>query len=318
MRIHPNNFDREFRHMTDQIQALQDQVSSLYANVNSLRSTDRGVLSNSDQPDTFSRGVSLAPSSSQISYQTSNSPPRPRSRVPTYQGPASSVFNLDVANKSLQTMGITPAEEPVDDGVLMNDGSSYGSPQQRQVRVASMPAQQFRDPLWAVGREGATRLCRVYEDESGSMYPMVDIEKMVSIANTLFTFSESATRTGLIDTLRRLPGPNTIVNDDVNILRMILATALTSEGGGDSELGRDLFESVKGSIQNILWESADTAGLALLVLVVRSVLSGVQVQANGGTRHNIISSETRKDRRIGLLGAVHASPTKWACIGARS
>jgi hypothetical protein len=40
------------------------------------------------------------------------------------------------------------------------------------------------------------RLCKVYEEEVGIMYPVVDITKVISQANLLYTFMEAATRTG--------------------------------------------------------------------------------------------------------------------------
>jgi hypothetical protein len=46
-------------------------------------------------------------------------------------------------------------------------------------------------------QDEAIRLCRVYEEEMGIMYPMLDIDKIVRQATLLFTSMESATRTGL-------------------------------------------------------------------------------------------------------------------------
>lgn len=165
-------------------------------------------------------------------------------------------------------MGITSPEDLVDEGVMGYENPAT-PPQQHQAPVASMSTLPTTDYLWSIGIDEAVRLCRFYDDEVGMMYPTFDMETVIRKARSLLTFMDSAARTGLVNRAR--PGADAVVNDDTNILRMILATALTVEEGGQSEQGRILFESVRGAYESRLWEPADIKGLTLLVIVVCSI-----------------------------------------------
>ena len=168
-------------------------------------------------------------------------------------------------------MGIT-APEIQDEGVFNNGESTpRGSPQQLRAPTAPMAIHPNKDPLWKIGREEAIRLCRVYEEEMGIMYPMLDMEKTIGQAIMLFSFTESATKTGLVNPY--MPGPDKLCNNDVNILKMVLATALIVQGEGQSDLGRELYESCREAFEGRLSSPVEVKGLILLVLVVSVVES---------------------------------------------
>ena len=163
-------------------------------------------------------------------------------------------------------MGITAPDLADEGGPNEDDHTSIGSPRQLHAPLAMMTVHPNKDPIWRIGKEEALRLCRVYEEEMGIMYPMLDMEKTLAQANMLFTFTEAAARSGLMDPNRS--GPDKLRNNDVNILKMVLATALLIEGEGQSDLGRDLFLSVREAFENRLSSPVEVKGLILLVLVV--------------------------------------------------
>ena len=162
-------------------------------------------------------------------------------------------------------MGIAAPEMQEDGGYNDDEIALKGSPRQFSAPTASM-VHPNKDPLWKIGKEEAIRLCRVYEEEMGMMYPMIDMEKTMAQANMLFTFTESATRSGLVN--RALSGPDRLANNDVNILKMVLATALIVEGEGQSDLGRMLYESCREAFEGRLSGPVEIEGLIFLVLVV--------------------------------------------------
>jgi hypothetical protein len=103
----------------------------------------------------------------------------------------------------------------------------------------------------------------------GVMYPFLDIERTIRHASALYSFIAAATRTGLARVDQA--GADGLADDDTNILKMVLATALMTEGSGQSSLGSRLFESVKRPIESRLWSpQVDKRGLILLVLTVRT------------------------------------------------
>ncbi|KAI9839870.1 MAG: hypothetical protein M1819_000062 [Sarea resinae] len=252
----------EFKQMNAQLVALQDQVDTLFSNLSSMRNSHDSGISTTDSP--YHQPPSGTLSIAQSSVHNHSPPPQRRGRnlpkPPRFQGPTSSAFSFDVAKTSLQTMGITGAEEGVDEGVATQDGTPSGSPP-----VSAVLAHPSKDPLWVIPKEEAIRLCRVYEEEMGLMYPVLDIEKLVRHASLLYTFIEAAARTGLAQL--SLPGADGLHDDDTNLLKVVVATALVTEGGGQSELGAKLYESVREPAETTLWGSVDMKGLSLLTVI---------------------------------------------------
>ena len=255
---------REFRAMNATIRSLQEQVDNLYSNLSALRTSQEsdGLLQQKGPPYPHPPSLTQSPTS-QPSYQSSISP---RGKHPRFQGPTSSAFNFDVANSSLQTMGITDVNIP-DERELNPEERSLVSPSRNQSFLESMVAvPPPEDPIWKIPKDEAIRLCRVYEEEIGITCPMFDIETFISQASRLCTFPERAARAGLLS--GGISGSDSMASDDINILKLIYANTLTVEGCGLSELGVMLFDSVRNSSQNKLWEPVEPKGLILLVLVV--------------------------------------------------
>ena len=99
------------------------------------------------------------------------------------------------------------------------------------------------------------------------MYPVLNIENLIQHATNLFRFMEAAIRNGLAS--EKTPSNQGIKDDNSNILKMVLAVALIVEGGGESEVGTRLYESVKDYADAILHrEGVELKSLPLLVLVV--------------------------------------------------
>lgn len=193
---------------------------------------------------------------------------------PTFRGPTSTDFNFGVAKSSLQTMGINAQAEQSMDGNGGDPGSGMGT--ESAAESPTQPARSMqiiqrmhedKDPIWTIPREEALRLCRVYEDEMGLMYPLLDIEQVVEYTQRLYGFMDAMRRTGLMQ--QGFPGADAIDDDDTNILKLVLACALTMEGSGRSELGARIFAYVQPAIDNSLLGSTSVKGIRLLVMTVR-------------------------------------------------
>ena len=250
-----DNGDSEFRSMSAQIQALQEQVNDLYSHISALR----GIHVSYPGP------TDLGQNEASASYRSDVSPSRSRGAHTQFQGPTSSAYNFDVAKSSLQTMGIAEPDMPEEGGGVDID-PALGAPHQQQAPMAPMVTQGYKDPLFQLKKDEAIRLCKVYDEEMGIMYPMLDMEKLIPRTALLFDFVESALRTGLINPA--MPGEDRVRGHEADIIRMVLATALTVEGHGQSELGKAICKSCREAFEGIVSEPADVKGLILLVLVV--------------------------------------------------
>lgn len=245
--------------MRDQITALQDQVNTLFTNMSDLRSQKLSI----DSPNLQNYSCN---GTQPAIMPMEPGPPKPRPRHPRFHGPTSSAFNFDVARSSLRDMGITPAEDGLQDDLTTAQATPAASPAPQPSGSVLPPIHSTKDPIWAIKREDALRLCRVYEEEIGIMYPIMNIEKVTHQTSLLYTFMEAATRTGFAQ--RALPGTDGLQDDDTNLLKMILATTLVVEGGGQSELGQQLYLSVKPIVEAKLWEPLDVKTVQLFGLVV--------------------------------------------------
>lgn len=257
--------------MKDQITALQDQVNTLFTNMTDLRSQKLSL--ESPNFENYS-----APS---VMMPVNPGPTKPRESHPRFHGPTSSAFNFDVARSSLQNMGITQPEDGMPDDLTTAHATPAASPPAQPSAPAMHPVHPSKDPIWSINREDALRLCRVYEEEIGIMYPLVNIEKVTHQTNLLYTFMEAATRTGF--TQRMLPGSDGLQGDDSNVLKMILAATLVVEGSGRSELGQQLFLSVKPILESKLWEPLDIKTIQLFGLVVCQ-----------GSKRKVVANPTRR------------------------
>ena len=267
---------REFRRMNDHIQSLQEQVDNLYTNLNVLLSRSEGKTFSTHSLDVYPQTVSQEPSSLSTPYHRPVSSSESRARPLQYRGHTASAFSFDVANSSLQTMGITNLQTmavtqsafgPDEEGAIVENERSSGPPVQDHDSGLQAITRPLKDPLWSLSREEVIRLCRLYDDEVGLMYPILDIDKTIAKANRLFDFMEAAARTGLLrDEIER---GDAFHDDDSNILKMVLAASLTLVGGGYSEMGSRLFESVRMVSESRLWQPISMKGLMLLVIVVR-------------------------------------------------
>ena len=159
-------------------------------------------------------------------------------------------------------MGIT---EPEPIGMLGPEKTPINSPHQHHTPL-SMNHQQSQDPLWSVDLDEALRLCGLYEEEMGVLTPMLNIEEVMINAKLFFGSTESAERAA--PTSGYPPGSRGLSNDDIYTLRLVLAVALIIEGGGQSDLGKALFDSARKAVESRMWEPVSIKGLIHLALVV--------------------------------------------------
>lgn len=253
--------------MRDHISALQEQVNDLYTSLNELRNRSDLSYSASIDPQ-FSHDGSNRSMSMSRTLPPLISPKRaPPKALPQFHGPTSTVYGLDVAKSSLQTMGIT--HNLGDDGLMSRERSRAASP------VMVLPAHPSKDPLWLIEHSEVVRLLRVYEEEIGIMYPVVDIDKVLKQANSLYKFISASLRTGFGHP--GLPGSDTFDDEETTVLKMVLAITLTVEGHGRSDLGQRFFDAAKPATDLKLVTALDIKSVVLTVLTVRATSENEKV-----------------------------------------
>lgn len=244
--------------MNAQIMSLQEQVDALWANLNALRNA---LGHDSGGPDPYAYDPTrsnTAPQASMVIDPALNKP-KTSPQLSRFQGPTSSAYSFGVARSSLNHMGITSNDEDLSGGPNTRDGSPS-----RDAPTSPLGLHPRLKPLLMIRKEEGLRLCNVFEDEVGSMYPILDFDRLKKYATLVLGLSSRLPRTGPI-----LPGVLDFLQDpDFEILRLVFASALVCEGNGRSELGRALFESVTTITENSLQSTVDIKRIQIITLMV--------------------------------------------------
>lgn len=233
---------------------MQDQIASLSAAVRTVTHSDASPLFGAR---TSLIGSTAGPLPAQRSLRRVSS-----ARDAPFQGPTTSGYSFDLARSSLQRHGIVERNETGDEGDLTQEPSPLTSPSapNRELEV-----HQAVDPLWALPKDEALRLCRVYEEEMGIMYPVLELTELFGQVHQLY---------GLLDHTTNIPNPaegnNTLDRHDVHILRLVFACALTAEASGRSEQAIALFDSVREVQDDCVWGPPEIKSIIFLTLVVRN------------------------------------------------
>ncbi|KAG9245625.1 fungal-specific transcription factor domain protein [Calycina marina] len=243
----------EFRQMNLQINSLQEQVNNLFENLNAMRN------GNSLDFQTRMEGPSST-SHSNIQAICPVGRHRTEPKHPAFRGPTSSAFSLDVAKNTLHSMGYAG----LDDDMPAQEVSPAGSPTILDQSVGHREARR-RDVLLELSHDEVVRLCRVYDEEIGTLYPILDLEELITHVKNLYTWISTVSNTNLVSKNHH---KSNITDDQTCVLKMVVAVSLLLEGNGESELGYRLFESVRENADRSLHgESLELKRLPFLVLV---------------------------------------------------
>lgn len=228
--------------------AMQEQIMTLSTTVHALTSKDSPPIQRSDS----------------VSQPTDQ---RPFGRLSsakdlTFQGPTTFAYSFDLAKSSLQERGIVERNEP-GEGDMAQEPSPMPSP---PPAAHDLETGRTGDPLWSIEKTEALRLCRVYEEEMGIMYPVLDLPQLLHQVHLLYEpmnpvlWPQNPTQTN--------GGLEGLDSTDVHILRLVFACALTAEGSGRSELAMRLVQSVREVADNCIWGPPEIKNIIFLTLLV--------------------------------------------------
>ncbi|KAJ6185279.1 hypothetical protein N7519_006580 [Penicillium mononematosum] len=236
-----------FKLLFDQMRAMQDQITQLSASIRSIASSEHSP-----------GGVSATGTYGQFPTQ------RPIRRLSTaretsFQGPTTSAFSFDLAKSSLQQRGIVERAEAGDEGDMTQEPSPLASP---SAANEGLETRQTLDPLWILPKAEALRLCQVYEEEMGVMYPVLELSELLDQVDLLYGQNDR-----VIEPTGQPDGHNGLSREDVHILRVVFACALTAEASGRSEQAIALFDSVREVQDNCVWGPPEIKNIIFLTLV---------------------------------------------------
>ncbi|KAJ5223253.1 hypothetical protein N7468_007795 [Penicillium chermesinum] len=230
------NFERLF----EQMSSMQDQITSLTAVIRSMQS---------DSPPSEARG-SLGGSATATYGLPSKQRTVRQARLPRHLASVS-------AKSSLEQRGIVEHHEQGDGDLTQVPSPSSSS----CVHDQDCQAHPIVDPLWALSKEEALRLCQVYHFEMGIMYPVLELEELQTQVHLLYDFRDRPV--GLPTASK---GRNSLEKEDVFILRLVFACALTAEASGRSDKAIALFDSVRDVQDDYVWGRPEIKSIIFLTL----------------------------------------------------
>lgn len=174
-------------------------------------------------------------------------------------------FNINLAQTNLHAQGVFHAENNDENGdvPITTENSRLASP---ALQVARSDHPNL-DPTWLIPRREALRLSDVYEEEINISHPFLDMRTIRDHVNNLYDSLEILSQNGC--THIPLKDTTIIGPDDLKIVKMVFATALITETSGPSKLAQALFEDVKSSVQERLWEGVNIPTIIIFFLLVR-------------------------------------------------
>ncbi|EPS35020.1 hypothetical protein PDE_09985 [Penicillium oxalicum 114-2] len=245
--------------LLEQMSAMQDQINALKMTVKDL--VDR-ASSCTGASCAGTAGTAIGASGD--IHQLVQRPSRRRvSTAPktSFQGPTTSGFGFDLAKTSLLRRGIVE-ENDAADGV-------EGNVTQEPSPLASSPVpgdyeEQYHavDPLCTFTRSEALRLCALYEEEMGIMYPVIEVPELLQQVHRLY----SLTGHRYLDQALAKSNP-VLGREDMAIVRLVFACALTAEASGRSDRAIALLTSVRDIQEDCVWGPPELKSITILTLV---------------------------------------------------
>jgi hypothetical protein len=124
------------------------------------------------------------------------------------------------------------------------------------------------DVLWEFDEDEMIRLCRIYEEEVGIMYPVLRIDTVIAHVKVLASWMEAAKKSGLAN---RSGGQDSGINDhNTLLLKIVLCGGLLVEGHGSSVQAQRIFAGISNIANKMLMSDLpNVQTLPFLALVVR-------------------------------------------------
>ncbi|KAH7317563.1 fungal-specific transcription factor domain-containing protein [Rhexocercosporidium sp. MPI-PUGE-AT-0058] len=227
--------DRHYEQLSDEIASLRRQVTALTATVESRLQL-----------------IPAQPSITDSTCQAPNRTPLPRSgqpREPQFIGPTRSAFSFNIAQTALTRMGLSP-DQHVPTGQSSNSSSRAPTPGSSPEIIAATLCSDS-DCLLSFSDAEIARLICVYQEEVISCHPIIDTEVIALNFPHILELARHPTRLEVV-----LPK---IDSRDIHMLRIVIATAITTEPQGKSEACARLIAAVEQDIGII--SSASEVGL---------------------------------------------------------
>ncbi|KAJ5593922.1 uncharacterized protein N7459_000130 [Penicillium hispanicum] len=246
-----------FRTVDMQLEALQREMWILSARLRELESTSPSASSRVPVPASTAASGSTSNTAAAGALHRILNPPK----SPSYVGPTSAEFGLGRQGRS-----VLPEHEndnPDDDEDLNLSTAAPSSPGSEAADGLTSG-----DPLKDLGLEETLRLVQVYEDTVGIMYPCVDLASLRTYVVEHYDSHHSTDQTS--KSTSGTSDQDWFHARDIQLLKILIATALLVESHGRSERAAQLADSVEDRFASRL-KVAQVDMKEILILTLLSI-----------------------------------------------
>ncbi|KAG9229952.1 fungal-specific transcription factor domain-containing protein [Amylocarpus encephaloides] len=244
------------------MQLLQEQVRQMSETLEQVQGDFHGLSSAVDA----GRGRSMETRGRPSPTTRTASLRGPLTRVtqPHFVGPTSSAYSFNVAHSTLNMMGISADDH---DARLDSTLPSLRERAESPVRVEE--DKTANDALLAIDLSEIYRHLDVYREELMPVYPFIHFEVISARVPEIHEYLQKEPARDAADQGRVDPRCSNNKKDG-NVIKLMVASALVLEGGGQSILGQELVDSVEATVNRSV-RSAEIDLRELQILTMTSI-----------------------------------------------
>ncbi|KAE9372603.1 hypothetical protein N431DRAFT_439683 [Stipitochalara longipes BDJ] len=220
---------------------LQEQVNQLSA---TLKQVQGNVYTRNSAADTnVGRSVDAQGSSPATKQKPSTGRRLTEATKPHFVGHTSSAYSFHVANSTLQSMGIRADEH--------DSRLDSTLPSRRQSVEPPLTVEEDKptpDALLTLNLGEIYRTLEVYREELDPIYPFINYEIIIARVPQIYEYLQRALPQTSSEKSQH--DPFSIDRTDGNIIKLMVASALVLESGGQSMLGQELVDNVEAPLTN--------------------------------------------------------------------
>lgn len=210
---------------------MRDQVSALTATVASLVERQTNIPATTDTQTPVSQSAG--------SLYTANPLQQPKDpKQPHFVGPTRSDFSFNIAETSLHRMGISP-NDPLSP-IPSSRASSPDPIPETAPRYSLSDSLPHTDQLLKFSTEEVSRLVGIYQEDVACVHPIIEVKDLISNTERILEFARNPRRSST-------PASN-ILQKDLQLLRIAVATAITHEIPGKNETSDQLIFAVEQNV----------------------------------------------------------------------
>lgn len=212
------------------------------------------------QPTTVAERTPASQQMASPAYTSNTSQRTGPPREPQFAGPTRAAFSLNIVESSLNRMGIPSDKQgPADNTSSVSSREATPEP---TTALAQTLLQSGVEGLQGISDEDINRLLGIYQEEVACVHPIIETKDLLASAPAIMN---------LVRNPHQPAGLQKVGKKDIHILRLAIATAITTEIHGKNILSDRLLFEVEQDVGRISSETeVELKDIQIMGMLVRT------------------------------------------------